>query len=148
MSDALNIRRLQRRDERGSKYQLRREPVKLKARMVVGVRPDGDGWEPVWLETTTEEVHRTRSKIKESRKQKAARAAIKKETRAEVKKVAMSRRLTEMRLLGMDTRKEELVQQIKDLWKVADPQRKQRPDEYLEEERKALAERFSDRRNK
>ncbi len=148
MNEALNIERHLRAEEHNSNHKLRQAAIKLNAKMLRGCRPDGDGWEEVWEETTTEEIHKSRAKVKLSRKQIAARKLIQVESRKEIKKVAMSKRLTEMRLAGVNTTKEELVQEIRDLWKIADPKRDQRPDKYLEEERKALAERFSERRTK
>lgn len=55
---------------------LRGTPVKLTAKQLVGCRPDGDGWEEVWDETFDLEKHRTRIKMRGSRKQKAARMMV------------------------------------------------------------------------
>ncbi len=59
-----------------SNYRLRGEPVKLAARVLVGCRPDGDGWEEVWDETSIVERYRTMVKSRGSRKQRAAHAMI------------------------------------------------------------------------
>ena len=148
MDTTQHIVRHQRADAHNSDLRLRKEPVKLNVRRIHGVVPCGDGWEMAVSETTTEEANKARMRIKHSRKQIAARKLIKAESRKEIKKVPMSRRLTDMRLMGMDTTVEELTQEIRDLWKVADPQRKQRPERLLEEERKALFEKFEERRTK
>jgi len=57
-------------------YSLRKSTVKLLAKTLVGVRPDGDGWEEVWEESSEDERYRSQQRLRGSRKQKAARQAI------------------------------------------------------------------------
>ncbi len=54
-------------------YRLRGEPVKLRFREMVGARPDGDGWEEVWDESFGTECYRSKVRLNEGRKQRAAR---------------------------------------------------------------------------
>lgn len=59
--------------EKQSNYRLRNEPVRLVSKALVGVVPDGDGWRQVWDETVGSERYRSAVRLREGRKQRAAR---------------------------------------------------------------------------
>jgi hypothetical protein len=65
-----------------SNYRLRGEAVNLTCRTYVGVKPDGDGWEQVWVESTTAEVIKEKMRVRGARKQRAAKANVKFASRA------------------------------------------------------------------
>lgn len=60
-----------------SNYRLRSEPVNLHCKAMVGYRPDGDGWEQVWVETDAQQVLKDKMRVRGARKQRAAKANIK-----------------------------------------------------------------------
>jgi len=60
-----------------SNYRLRGEPVKLNAKEFRGFyKPDGDGYEEVWHETSSAEKLRDKMRLRGSRKQLAARQMV------------------------------------------------------------------------
>jgi hypothetical protein len=74
--DAININYV----DRQANYRLRGAPVKLFAKTLQGVRPDGDGWEEVWDESWGTNYSKSVPKMKGSRKQAAARCLIPRES--------------------------------------------------------------------
>lgn len=55
---------------------LRGKAHELKSTVLAGYRPDGDGWEPIWVENSILERHKLYMKLRGSRKQKAARMYV------------------------------------------------------------------------
>jgi hypothetical protein len=70
--EAININYV----DRQANYRLRGAPVKLFAKTLQGVRPDGDGWEEVWDESWGTNYSKNIPKLRGSRKQRAARCLV------------------------------------------------------------------------
>lgn len=81
--EAMNINYV----DRQANYRLRGAPVKLFAKTLQGVRPDGDGWEEVWDESWGTERCQSIPKLRGSRKQRAAKCLIPRESIRIVPKV-------------------------------------------------------------
>ena len=97
MMEAININYI----DRQANYRLRGERVRLFAKSLVGVRPDGDGWEEVWDESWGTERSRSIPKLRGSRKQRAARCLVPVESiRIVAKCEAAPRPIVEARLAG------------------------------------------------
>ena len=71
--EAMNINNI---GGNNSNFRLRGEPVKLATKVLVGCKPDGDGWEEVWDESIDFERYRPQIRFRGSRKQKAARMIV------------------------------------------------------------------------
>ena len=95
-----------------SNYRLRKEPVKLMSRRLVGCRPDGDGYEEVWDEEFDYERHRTKVKPGLPRKQQAARRAIPLSTVTIVKKLEVQPRSVVMAVLNERTPEEQKIYEL------------------------------------
>lgn len=93
-------------------YRLRKEPVKLASRRLVGCVPDGDGWEEVWDEAFDYERHRTKVKPGLPRKQQAARRAIPLSTVTIVKKLEVQPRTLVMAELNNRTPQEQEIYEL------------------------------------